>query len=80
MKEWTLSREQMPEFDGMYLVAGWEYHECGNITPFMRTVECKMNQWVKAHSGLQMTYWRELFVHPDVNQFETYQSKEPRHL
>lgn len=64
--EWILSRERMPDVDGEYLVAGWLYHECGNITQFQKVVTCRFNQWVKNDVGEQMTYWRPLLPMPKL--------------
>jgi hypothetical protein len=61
---WILSRERMPEFDGMYYVYGFMHHPCGNVTPFHKIVECKFNQWVKSDVGEQMTSWRPLLNPP----------------
>jgi hypothetical protein len=63
---WTLSRKKMPDFDGMYYVYGFMHHPCGNVTPFHKIVECRMNQWVKSDVGEQMTYWRTLLCPPVV--------------
>jgi len=69
---WILSREKMPDFDGEYLIAGYLYHECGNITKFQKVVTCRFNQWVRDDIGEQMTYWRPLLPFPK----ETDQEKE----
>lgn len=67
MESFILSIDRMPEYDGVYLVAGWLYHECGNVTPFFKVAECRMNKWVKQDVGEHMTYWKELELHPDTD-------------
>ena len=74
-EDWTLSREKMPDFDGKYYVYGFMHHSCGNVTPFHKIVECKMNQWVKSDIGEQMTYWRNLLPEPKLSSHE----QEPEH-
>lgn len=68
--DWTLSRVKMPDFDGPYYVYGFMHHSCGNVTPFHKIVECKMNQWVKSDLGEQMTYWRNLLTPPVIKEDE----------
>jgi hypothetical protein len=70
MNDWTLSRKKMPDFDGMYYVYGFMHHPCGNVTPFYKVVECKMNQWVKSDIGEQMTYWRSNLPPPIMEDEE----------
>jgi hypothetical protein len=66
---WTLSRERMPDVDGQYHIYGFMHHECGNVTPFQKIVQCQFNQWIKI-PGEQMTYWRPLLLPPNIKSNE----------
>lgn len=70
LADWNLSREKKPDFDGFYYVYGFMHHSCGNVTPFHKIVECKMNQWVKSDVGEQMTYWRQLLETPAIKKID----------
>lgn len=56
-QEWI--KEQMPEFDGHYLVHILRRNECGTFSSYQKVVEVRKAQWI-IDEGEMITHYRKV--------------------
>lgn len=59
-----IKADQMPDYDGQYLVFIVRKNECGTFSKYQRVIECFMNRWVLNDESERVTHWMALPSEP----------------